>query len=157
VKADRVSLALASPHLPIVGGGILSALVTFLPIAVLYLGASPRQAFTLFAALYTISIPPLAASAYTLYRLSSLLSRQCGGPQFPRSVFVGVLLPLGYVPALQALLIQLFQCTRFKGAARPSPADVLWNLLTAGAYSAAYAALVSRMVDLVLQSSGLEE
>jgi hypothetical protein len=152
VKVDRISLALSSPQLAIVGGGILSALTTFLPTVLLYFGLSIHYVFQLFTALYLISIPPLAASAYNLYKLNSTLSTYCETQiVFPKATFVSVLLPLGYVPALQTILVQLSRCDRFKGMIRISPVDLLWNILTAGAYSLTYAILVNRVINLLLR------
>lgn len=151
-RASRVELSLSAPRAAIVLGGVLSSAATFLPIASMYLGVNVHQAFKLFLGLYLTALPLLAASAYELYRLNLILSDYCGAPRFSPSIFAGAILPLGYVPALQAIVAQLSNCRSLKGSLRPTPSDLLWNLLTLGAYALTYAMLVSRIVELVVES-----
>ena len=152
--SDKRSLVLSASRLSVAVGGIVSGLVTLIPVLFINVGVAVEYAENIFLVLYAVALPVLLASAYTLYQIARCLARLCGLGRVDPVSFVAALLPLGYPVALYIVLNLASRCEKLKGKLAATPIDIFLNLITFGLHSIFYSIAFNRILDIVISELG---
>ncbi|ABM80283.1 hypothetical protein [Hyperthermus butylicus] len=148
------SLVLGASRLGVAAGGIVSGLVTLIPVLFLNIGIPVEYVEKIFLALYVAALPVLLASMHTLYQIARGLAGSCGLGRIDPISFIAALLPLGYPIALYMVLSLASHCGSLRGKLSPTLIDVFLNLITFGLHSIVYSIAFNRILDIVISELG---